>query len=156
MLGNRRSGKSSTWNALFGRAVRTGSDLRPLTVSAGVQLPVFLVSGSPEERRLYIGEIIGKAETRIVLCSLQYTEEARRTVGYFVENGYSLYVQWLNPGFNDDGPVQDTLGFVPFLLHQGALLSIRDGKRDLISRVREIREFLAGWATNRRIGGSRG
>src|SRR5262249_37870412 len=93
VLGNRRSGKSTTWNTLFGRTVRTGSELRNLKI-ADDTVPVFLVSGSPEERKEYVGHLIGKVDARIVLCSLQYIEEARESVRYFLENGYSLYVQW--------------------------------------------------------------
>jgi hypothetical protein len=45
----------------------------------------------------------------------------------------------------------DYLGFVTFLLHQGALLSVRDGCRAPDQRVREIRDFLTGWVSNRRL-----
>src|ERR1051326_8092129 len=58
VLGNRRSGKSTTWNMLFGRTVRTGTDLRQLYLQLDLSLSIFLVSGSPEERRLYVGDII--------------------------------------------------------------------------------------------------
>ena len=151
VLGNRRSGKSTTWNTLFGRTVRTGAEVRALALSDETEVPVFLVSGSPEERKEYVGKIVGDVEARVVLCSLQYTDHARDTINYFIENGYGLYAQWLNPGFDDQGPQLDTLGFVPYLLHRGATLSIRDGQVDPKARVSEIREFLLGWASSRRL-----
>src|SRR5437868_3064583 len=111
VLGNRRSGKSTTWNTLFGRTVRTGSEMRELVLPSGVSIPVFLVSGSPEERDMYVGDIIDRANPRVVLCSLQYIEDARDSFDFFLENGFSLYVQWLNPGYSDEGVLPDTLGF---------------------------------------------
>ena len=122
-----------------------------LTLSEEVDVPVFLVSGSLEERREYVGEIVGDVDARVVLCSLQYTDHARETINYFVDNGYKLWVQWLNPGLGDQGPQPDTLGFVPYLLHRRATLSIRDGQVDPSGRVREIREFLLGWSSGRRL-----
>ena len=151
VLGNRRSGKTTTWNTLFGRTVRTSSEVRMLRLSEEVDVPVFLVSGSPEERKQDVDEILGDVDPRVVLCSLQYADKARVTINYFVNNGYRLWVQWLNPGFGDQGPQTDTLGFEPYLLHRGATLSIRDGQADPSSRVREIREFLLGWSSGRRL-----
>jgi len=53
IMGNRKSGKSTTWNTLFGRQVRTGKKKLYLTNYDYVE--VFLVSGSPEEREKYVG-----------------------------------------------------------------------------------------------------
>lgn len=154
VLGHRRSGKSTTWNTLFGREVRTGSEIRELALSADLSIPVFLVSGSPEERKLYVGDIINDANPRVVLCSLQYTEGGRESIQFFVDNGYRLFVQWLNPGHSDQGLLPDSLGHLPFLLYNGAVVSIRDGKQDPSQRVREIRDYLIGWASSRRRLGS--
>lgn len=62
---------------------------------------MFLVSGSFEERRLYAGGILSSQDCPIVLCSLQYTEEVRRSLHYFVNQSFHLYIQWLNPGYHD-------------------------------------------------------
>jgi hypothetical protein len=72
-------------------------------------------------------------------------------VQFFLDNGYRLVVQWLNPGHSDRVTVPDSLGFMPFLLYNGAVVSIRDGQSDPNQRVREIREFLTGWASSRRL-----
>ena len=50
VIGNRNAGKSRTWYELFGGRVRTGSQSRQLTLRQRT-LSVFLVSGSPEERK---------------------------------------------------------------------------------------------------------
>src|SRR5947208_411236 len=92
VLGNRGSGKSTTWNTLFEREVRTGSENRDLILSSAVTLPVFLVGGSPDERGLYVGDIIDNANPRVVLCSLQYIAGARESMQFFVDNGFELYV----------------------------------------------------------------
>jgi hypothetical protein len=150
VLGNRKAGKSTTWNTLFGRRVKTGSETRSLLLSDGRSAPVFLISGSPEERRRYVGNIVD-AGTPIVLCSLQYTERARESFKFFADNGYSLFVQWLNPGRHDQGAVPDRLGFGDFLLHLGATLSVRDGRKNPRSRVNELRDFVTGWTIRRRL-----
>lgn len=151
VLGHRNSGKSRTWNELFGRTVRTGEELRNLQLTPGVSIPVFLVSGSPQERRVAVQDILSDATPRIVLCSLQYAESARESVQFFIENDYRLFVQWLNPGHEDASVLPDSLGFMPFLLYHGAVVSIRDGRRDPAGRVKEIREYLMGWSTFRRL-----
>jgi hypothetical protein len=151
VLGHRHAGKSTTWYTLFDRKVRTGSEIRDLHLSEDLTIPVFLVSGSPEERRLYVGDIIIDANPRVVLCSLQYIEEGRESIQFFVDNGYRIFVQWLNPGYSDGALLPDHLGFLPFLLHNGAVVSIRNGQQAPQSRVREIREYLIGWSSSRRF-----
>ena len=46
LLGNRDSGKSHTWNELFGKTVRRGIYPRHLALFAGECVEVFLVIGS--------------------------------------------------------------------------------------------------------------
>jgi hypothetical protein len=149
VMGNRKAGKSRTWNVLFGRTVRTGSETRRLPLSDGRSVDVFLVSASPEERRLYLGDIVDD-DARIVLCSLQYTSKAQDSFSFFLDHGYTLYIQWLNPGFNDPARLADTLGFSDRLLHLGATLRVRDGRTNPRSRVRELRDFITGWTAGHR------
>ena len=151
VLGHRQSGKSTTWNVLFGRTVRTGTEIRELALTPDSSIPVFLVSGSPEERQLYVGDIISNVNPRVVLCSLQYAEGGRDSIRFFIDNGYRLFVQWLNPGYSDEGLLPDSLGFLPYLLYNGAVVSVRDGSREPEDRVDEIREYLIGWAAHRRL-----
>ena len=101
VLGHQNSGKSTTWNTLLGATVRTGQYPRTLTLYGGECVEVFLISGSPEERQLYAGDILKNQDCRIVLCSIQYTEAARKTLDYVIEGEFNLFVQWLNPGRGD-------------------------------------------------------
>ncbi len=112
---------------------------------------MFLVSGSFEERRLYAGDILSSQDCPIVLCSLQYTEEVRRSLHYFVNQGFHLYIQWLNPGYHDPDPVDDRLDVVNEILQQASTFALRDGKVDASDRVHEIREFIYGWAKSRNL-----
>lgn len=156
VLGNRNSGKSTTWNKLFeyndkGETVRTGVCLRYLYLSKAQWVnDVFLISGSPEERGIPIEKIIPKKlSPTIVLCSIQHVEEMKSTFGYFFNRGYDVFVQWLNPGHSDEGVIIDKLNIVDWLIGKGAILAKRNGKRPIDDRVEEIRQQILGWATYR-------
>lgn len=153
LLGNRNSGKSSTWYELFDDQVRTGSKIRRLYLTKTEYIEVFLVSGSPEERDLYVGNIIGDLKPRIVLCSMQYIPEVIETVEYFINNDYLLYLQWLNPGFGDSNDIAhfDYFGIVSRILTLDSIISIRNGKITPTDRVREIKDYLYGWASSRKL-----
>jgi septin family protein len=88
VLGNRNSGKSTTWNRLFDATVKTGKHQRPLYLNHAQSVEVFLVSGSPEERELDVGDILTEPLPQIVLCSTQYREDVKETFNYFFANGY--------------------------------------------------------------------
>ena len=149
VLGNRNAGKSETWNNLFGATVRTGKYPRTLSLYAGECVEVFLISGSPEERDLYAGDILADQTCQIVLCSMQYIEAVRRTLDYAVEDNFDLFVQWINPGYSDAGETYDRLGLMPWLLGHKATVAIRDGKLPIVPRVEELRQFIYGWAKSR-------
>lgn len=149
VLGNRNSGKSTTWNTLFGGTVRTGKHPRHLSLRPGECVEVFLVSGSFEERNLYAGDVLEDQGSRIILCSMQYTEEVAKTLNYAKEKGFDLYVQWLNPGFSDPGESWDRLGLVNRILDGPSVIAVRSGKLPPAGRVQEIREFIYGWAIYR-------
>ncbi|WP_027486551.1 hypothetical protein [Allorhizobium undicola] len=149
VLGNRNSGKSTTWNNLFGRTVKTGKQSRSLALRPGECVEVFLVSGSFEERNLYAGDVLEDQASKIVLCSMQYTDEVAKTLNYVKEKGVDLYVQWLNPGFSDPGENWDRLGLVNRILYGSSVIAVRSGKLPPAGRVQEIREFIYGWAIYR-------
>ena len=152
VIGNQNSGKTSTWKELFGRTVKTGTKLRQLYLNKTEYVEVFLVSGSAEEREKYIGDLITEKNPRIVLCSMQYIESVKDTFNYFVENEYTSYTQWLNPGYKDQKEVYfDSLGLVNWLLNEEHILSMRNGKINLKDRVQEIRDHIYGWAKNRNL-----
>ncbi|NHF73128.1 P-loop NTPase family protein [Paracoccus xiamenensis] len=151
ILGNRNSGKSTTWNTLFNSTVRTGKNTRTLTLYGAECVEVFLVSGSPEERQLYAGNILENQDCHIILCSIQYTETVRKTLDYVVENEFDIFVQWLNPGHSDAGENYDRLGLFPWLVGHEATVAIRDGRGQPQQRSEELRQFIHGWAKARNL-----
>jgi len=151
VLGHRNSGKSTTWNTLFQRTVRTGSYQRELMFNRCESAWVFLVSGSPEERETHIGKIIADENPSIILSSLQYRDDVVESFQYFKAKGYQLYVQWINPGFSDDSKNDDTLGLIEKLLSWGATVKVVDGKAPPEQRARELRNFVYGWAKPREL-----
>jgi hypothetical protein len=152
LLGHRNSGKSTTWYELFEERVRTGVNIRRLYLTQTEYVEVFLVSGSPEERETYVGNIIGQQRPRIVLCSMQYISNVTETIDFF-ENDYFLYIQWLNPGHHDQNDIahSDYLGIANKILALDATLSVRDGKVNPRDRVQEITDFLYGWAASKNL-----
>lgn len=150
VLGHRDSGKTTTWNSLFGTTVKTGKTLRKLYLNGNEYVYVFLISGSPQERNKYVEDLITVEKPAIVLCSTQYRAEVIETYDYFKDNEYSIFVHWLNPGYNDQNSAYfDSLGLIPRLLGNGATLAIRNGKEDSSFRVQELKEYIYGWAKYR-------
>jgi len=149
VLGNRNAGKSTTWNRLFDAAVKTGKSKRTLNLNAAQSVDVFLISGSPEERNKDVEDLLPDSLPAIVLCSTQYRADVKDTYNYFFKHDYEVVVQWLNPGHRDKASYEDALALQCFLLKSGATLHIRNGMTDPTSRVRELRQFILGWATHR-------
>lgn len=143
LLGHRNSGKSTTWNELFGRTVRTDSDIRRLYLNQNEYVEVLMVSGSPEERETHVGDIVGNQRPRIILCSFQYRQNVTTTIDFFLENNYSLYCQWINPGYSDplDNQIFDRLGILNYLVANNSNITIQDGTKDLNERVQLLIEF---------------
>lgn len=150
-LGSRNSGKSTTWNRLFNGVVKTGKYERQLYLNRAQSVDVFVVSGSPEEREIKVSEILPEPLPQIVLCSTQYRQDVIKTFEFFFDKGYEVFVQWLNPGHSDSDAYDDTLALREFLLKNGATLLVRDGRAEPAPRVREIRQFILGWATHRNL-----
>ena len=147
VLGHRNTGKTTTWNTLFGATVKTGKRKRRLYLNSAQYVNVFLVSGSPEERDQYVGDIIKVKKPSIVLCSTQYVDGVQTTYDHFFNNDYEVFAQWLNPGYSDSAEYPDSLNLLPYLLSAGATVQMRDGKFDPADRVSEIKQVILGWAT---------
>ena len=62
-------------------------------------------------------------------------------------------MHWLNPGYSDQNelPHADYLGIVAYMLSLDSSISIRNGKKNLKSRVQEIKDYLFGWANSRNL-----
>jgi hypothetical protein len=144
VLGHRNSGKSKTWYTLFNRRVRTG--WKQLRFADGAYVDVFLVNGSPEERGVFVGEILNNSTPSIVLCSMQYTAEVKKSFDYFISNDYRIFVQWLNPGYRDSQPYTDSLRIVDFLKLTEAGVEKEDGNLDPNKRTGKIRDLVYKWA----------
>jgi hypothetical protein len=112
---------------------------------------IYLVSGSFEERGEYAGDILTNQSAAIVLCSIQYTTEVSCTLEYIKDNGFDVFIQWLNPGFSDPTPYFDRLGLTSQILADGGTLSMRNGKISTGARIQEIQEFIYGWAVSRKL-----
>ena len=96
--------------------------------------------------------ILTAKEPKIVLCSTQYCESVKNTFRFFIENGYFLFVHWLNPGYYDlKTPYFVHIGIVNWLLSQKCLIGIRSGKPAAEPRVKEIKEYIYGWANARNL-----
>ncbi|HOH99889.1 MAG TPA: hypothetical protein PLE85_05050 [Bacteroidales bacterium] len=151
ILGGARSGKTYTWNHLFGHEVRTGRRLRRVYLDGLHYTEAFLVSRSPGKRKVQIEEILKGNMPNVVLCSLNYQKNVVKTLDYFIRNHYTIYLQWLNPGFSDDHdrPLFYDLGLITRILTTTAYVSIRNGKEEPDQRVEEIRDFLYGWTARR-------
>ena len=160
VLGHPNAGKSKTWVELFRTpTVRTSprGHERELKVFQEECVSVLLINGSPKERGIDVSNIINPGNIanfeppRIVLCSMQYPHDIKgTTLQYFINHGYYLFIQWLNPGYEDSHKYEDNFKCIPDILDRDkSLLSIRDGKTNLTSRVNEIRDFIRGWANTK-------
>jgi len=149
VLGNRHTGKTTTWHTIFDASVNTGKHERKLYLNSAQWVKVFLVSGSPEERKMRIQAMLGRKLPQIVLCSTQYRATVKNTYDHFFRNHYEVMVQWLNPGHGEPKKYLDKLGLGGYLLGEGATVQIRDGRIDPTARVKELRQFILGWATYR-------
>jgi hypothetical protein len=115
-------------------------------VSPGIETDVFLLSGSPQERKLGVDEILKGARPAIVLCSIQYTADGLDTIRFFHQHGYSAFIHWLNPGWSDSSSYQDSLCLVETVLASQSMIGVRDGREAIDSRVEEMRQLIHGWA----------
>ncbi len=149
-MGNRDSGKSYTWNALFGKKVNTSRKLKKLYLNDWEYIEIYLVSASPKERKKYVDELIKEDNPKIVLCSEQYGKTAKETINYFSKKGYFIYMHWLNPGFKDKRKEDYKSEILDYVLNKrDSLVGIRNAKINRVDRIREISDFLYVWANLR-------
>jgi hypothetical protein len=154
ILGGEKSGKTYTWNLLFNKkSVKTGRRTRHLYFDEVSFIEVFLISRSAQKRKMDVKSIMKDEKPQIVLCSLQYAGKLSNTLRYFVDDGYMMYLHWLNPGYREpnDIPLFYDSDLVDYILSVPSLLAVRNGKNPAESRVNEIRDFLYGWAKSRNL-----
>jgi hypothetical protein len=143
VLGNEGSGKSTTWKHLFGHNVHTGKNVRKLEIS-GLKIPVFLINESPLERKTKLEYIMPDVCPDIVVSSFLYHKDVKSNFEYFSRRGYDIFVQWLNPGFNDqsDKALFYNDGIINYLLSLGATVSVKNGKEMPDYRVLELKNYI--------------
>jgi hypothetical protein len=157
VLGEQESGKSSVWYSLFEPGIRTGKYLRLLDlgkndagkvmlVEGKEKIDVFLINGSPEETGVTVEERLEDVDARVVLCSTQYSHDARQTMDYFIENEYEVSVYWLNPGVSDTRSYFDYEGLAQYLMFTGADVRMCEGAESLHTS-RKVLEKIFGWAS---------
>lgn len=166
VLGKANSGKSSTWYELFQRTIRTGR--KKLKLSTG-GLNVFVKNSSFEEthKEISIDVFVRNASfeehgdeahdffdennlPQIVFCSVQYIEKGIRTINWFKEHDYYLYIQWLNPGFKHKTEYDDYLDFENIFSEYGIFHKVTG--KEKVDRVNEIKEFLIKWTSEHEVG----
>ena len=163
---NRNAGKSSTWYGLFVRVIRTGwkklqingEEIRSFVKNSSfeetgeeINEDVFVRNASFDEYGDEVDEYFGEDDLYdIIFCSVQYTEKGLRTINYFKDRGYFIYIQWLNPGYHDRNEKhEDVLEFEKTFGGYGEF-HIVSGK-EKVNRVRTIKEFLVKWILKTKI-----
>jgi hypothetical protein len=76
-----------------------------------IEEDVFVRNASFEEYGDEVEEYFVNGLPKIVFCSVQYIEKGKRTIKWFEDNGYYLYIQWLNPGYHYGAEYEDYLSF---------------------------------------------
>jgi hypothetical protein len=156
VLGESNSGKSTVWYSLFDGQVQTGKYERSLDLGEGSagdvllingknSVDVFLINGSPEETGVTAEDRLGDVDARIVLCSTQYSHDARETMDFFIENNYEVSVFWLNPGVSDTRSYFDFEGLAQYLMNAGADVRMCAGL-DSDKTASNVLERIFGWA----------
>ncbi len=158
ILGKQNSGKSTTWYEFFERDVRTGwkkfhvlhnkikffnskSSLKENPEA--IEVNVFLRNASFEEYKDDISKSKDLAKLpKMVFCSVQYSQEGFKTINWFKENGYYLYIQWLNPGFKDKTAYTDDLNFKK-IGEFGEFHKVSGKEKS--NRTSEIQKFVVNW-----------
>jgi hypothetical protein len=149
VMGNRNSGKSQTWKTLFDDPnIRTSQkSLKDLKFTDEEFTKVFLINGSPQERKKAVDEIIQvDFDPAIVLCSIQYTDDAINILKHFAQNGYFIYLHWLNPGYSDDQTYTDHRKLLPQIFALNSMLGQRNGEVDETKRVEELKDYIYDWS----------
>ncbi|MFZ3590347.1 hypothetical protein ACOI1C_14105 [Bacillus sp. DJP31] len=150
VMGHRNSGKSETWKKLFNdKNIRTAQKSeRKLEVGPhGEYTNVFLINGSPQERTKSVEDIIQvNYHPEIVLCSIQFKQDALNTLKYFQKNNYFIYLHWLNPGYNDSYEYPDTDNIIHEVLKMDSLIGKRKGKTNADDRVEEMKNYIYEWS----------
>ena len=163
-LGKPHAGKSNTWYEIFGRTIRSGVkqlDLNGWNLIVRVKnasfeesddeietyFEVLVINASNEESGKEIEDYLDVDDLPlIVFCSVQYIKDGIKTIDWFRDHGYYLYIQWINPGYHDQRPYDDFLKLEK-RYQSGGTFTKRSGKEKK-ERASDIVEFLRRWVDN--------
>jgi len=168
-LGKRNAGKSNTWYEIFGKTIRSGVKRLPLNGNiASIQVKNASFEESGDDIKIYFKVQVINASNEesgyqledyldvddlpyIVFCSVQYVQDGVKTIDWFREHGYFLYIQWINPGYHDGQPYDDFLGLEERYIADGVFTKVsgKEKKRRAVSIV----NFLSQWVRTNDVPG---
>jgi hypothetical protein len=164
-LGKPNAGKSNTWYEIFGRKIRSG--VKRLSLD-GIDLAVRVKNSSFEETddevETYFDIQVINASLEesgknfeehldvddlpsIVFCSVQYIKEGIQTIDWFLDHGYFLYIQWINPGYQH-GEYADFLKLKERYQSGGVFTKWSGAEKK--QRATAILHFLRNWVRENR------
>jgi len=166
-MGEQGSGKSSTWESLFGRKHLSG--LRLLQLNRYIFTKVLLFVSSPQENYWTKTKFLQTFKNRergespdIVLCSLQTSitnnmalrqvVSSKDIIDYMNDNGFDIFIQWLNPGFNsgiDNTP--NITNQVMSYCETDSVIGIKkeNATIDPAERTERLRDVILGWVQSK-------
>lgn len=165
VIGEQRSGKSVTWEALFGKRVQKGK--KTLVLNEYLQTSVFVFVSSPQEnywtKEKFQTEFNRtNQQSRIILCSLQSHPTGnminRRVVtkeevlDTAKDNGYDIFIYWLNPGFRTGLDRHQNIEHeIMNLTERKAVIGFKkfDARNQPSIRAEYIRKMILGWIQSR-------
>ena len=165
ILGEPKSGKSSTWEALFGRRIQKGKKI--LNLNKYLQTTIYIFVSSPQEnywtKERFLKEFkIADSKSNIVLCSLQTNLTGNMNRRNVVtkedvleianKNGYDIFIQWLNPGCKSGEDIHtDVEHQIIRLTETASVIGMKkeDARNQKEIRAEKIRTIMLGWILSR-------
>lgn len=140
IIGKPDYGKSTTINKLFGHTVRTSKGQKKLNFidSRGEsyeERAVATINGSFEESgRDILDYQTTFANSNLIICNVQHTNNGRKTIEFFKTQGYEIKAFWLKIGFNNQ---IDTDAFLfDDLISNVTSVDVSKGVDDLVDKIK--------------------
>ena len=165
VLGEPKSGKSSTWETLFGRRIQKG--IKILSLNKYIQTTVYIFISSPQENywtkeRFQKEFKIADSKSNIILCSLQTTLTGNMNRRNIVtkedvleiasKNGYDIFIQWLNPGRKTGEDKHENVEHQIIRLTKNSSvigMTKENARNQKEIRAEKIRTIVLGWLLSR-------
>ena len=166
VLGEPDSGKSKTWYELFKAPRKSGE--KELVLNEYIQTEVYVFVSSPQENEWTRNEFLENfkkinEEIKIVLCSLQThltpsmkskkIVSAKEVLDIARDNGYEIFIQWLNPGYKwGEDTTPDVEKYIIELMDIESLIGMTkvDAQNTPAEeRAEKLRNIILGWINSR-------